>query len=292
MQRHLRLRQALGIEVPLAALFARPVLAEFAASLAQAPADTLPPVTAGERGDGPLPLSFAQQRLWFLGSLGEAGAAYHMPVGLRLKGRLGRGALVQALDGIVARHEALRTTFAVIDGQPVQRIAAADIGLALIEHDLSGIADAEAELKRLAAEEAGAPFDLEQGPLIRGRLVRLGEEDHVLSGHHAPHRVGRLVDGGADPGAERALYRLFARRRRTRCRRLAVQYADYALWQRRWLEGEVLKRQAAYWKEALAGAPVAFDAAARTVRGRRSRVLPGASMGVRLGAELTRALKR
>ena len=128
-----RLRQALSIEVPLAALFARPVLAEFAASLAQAPADTLPPVAAGERGDGPLPLSFAQQRLWFLGQLGEAGAAYHMPGGLRLKGRLDREALIQALDRIVARHEALRTAFGAIDGQPVQRIAAADIGFALIE---------------------------------------------------------------------------------------------------------------------------------------------------------------
>ena len=249
-----RLRQALGMEVPLAALFARPVLADFAASLAQAPADTLPPVTAGERGDGPLPLSFAQQRLWFLGQLGEAGAAYHIPVGLRLKGRLDREALVRALDRIVARHEALRTTFAVIDGQPVQRIAAADIGFALTEHDLRGIADAEAELKRLAAEEAAAPFDLERGPLIRGRLVRLGEEDHALLAtmHH-------IVSDGWSMGVLiselSALYAAFSQGQEDPLPPLAVQYADYALWQRRWLEGEVLKRQAAYWKTALAGAP-------------------------------------
>ena len=284
-----RLRRALGIEIPLAALFAHPVLADFAASLAQAPADLLPPVVAGERGDGPLPLSFAQQRLWFLGQLGEAGSAYHIPGGLRLKGRLDREALVRALDRIVARHEGLRTTFGAIDGQPVQRIAPADVGFALTGHDLRGVVDIEAELKRLAAAEAAAPFDLERGPLIRGRLVRLGEEDHALLAtmHHI------VSDGwsmGVLTGELSALYAAFSQGREDPLPPLAVQYADYALWQRRWLEGEVLKRQAAYWQEALAGAPALLTLPLDRPRP-AEQSFAGASVEVRLGAELTRALK-
>ena len=192
-----RLRQALNIEAPLSALFARPVLADFAAGLAQAAPGTLPPVVPVERG-GALPLSFAQQRLWFLSQFGEAGAAYHIPGGIRLKGALNREALILALDRIVARHEALRTAFAMIDGQPVQRIAAPDSGFALTEHDLRGSAGLEAELRRLAAAEAAAPFDLERGPPIRGRLVAAGRGRARAFGDHASHRLGRLVDGGAD----------------------------------------------------------------------------------------------
>jgi hypothetical protein len=144
----------------------------------QAPA-ALPPIQPAAR-EGRVPLSFAQQRLWFLEQMGGVGSAYHIPSRQRLRGELDRAALARALDRIVERHEALRTTFAQVDGVPEQRIAPADAGFHLVEHDLGGAADAAAELERVMARETRAPFDLERGPLIRGRLVRLADDDHLL----------------------------------------------------------------------------------------------------------------
>ena len=158
--------------------------------------------------DAPLALSFAQQRLWFLAQLDGVSQAYHMPLGLRLQGELDREALRWALDRIVARHEALRTTFEMVDGQPVQRIDDAHDGLLLLEHDLRDCADAPGELERLAAQEAGAPFDLAVGPLIRGPADELGATRARAAAHDAPHRVGWLVDGRIGPRAEHAIPRL------------------------------------------------------------------------------------
>src|SRR5215475_6179747 len=126
---------------------------------------------------GVLPLSFAQQRLWFLAQLEGLSRIYHISGGLRLAGPLDRGALRRALNRIVERHEALRTTFQLVDGEPVQRIAGIEeSSFALIEQDLRGHAEAEQELERIVREEANAEFDLERGPLIRGRLIRLADE--------------------------------------------------------------------------------------------------------------------
>ncbi|HEV3049609.1 MAG TPA: amino acid adenylation domain-containing protein, partial [Longimicrobium sp.] len=175
-----RLRQALGVEAAVRDVFVRPVLADFARGLetaARAEATAIVPV---ERS-GPLPLSFAQQRLWFIEQMEGVGATYHIPMRLRLRGELDRGALVRALDRIVARHEALRTTFPTVDGEPVQHIAPVEeSGIRLVEHDLRASADAEDELRRLVQEEAGATFDLAQGPLVRGRLIRMAADDNVL----------------------------------------------------------------------------------------------------------------
>ncbi|MBW8848894.1 MAG: amino acid adenylation domain-containing protein, partial [Burkholderiales bacterium] len=175
-----RIRARLGCEVPLADLFAQPTLASFATRVAAASSSALPAIVPAAR-QGALPLSFAQQRLWFLAQLdARAAAAYAMPGGVRLRGALDAAALQAALDRIVARHEALRTSFASVEGEPVQVIAAPDVGFALAHEDLAGQASPEAELERLAAEETAAPFDLERGPLIRARLVRLAHDDHVL----------------------------------------------------------------------------------------------------------------
>ena len=239
--------------------------------------------------DGALPLSFAQQRLWFLAQIQGASAAYHIAGGLRLRGKLDRQALQQALDRIVARHEALRTTFVMRDGEAMQRIAAAAVGFALTEHDLCGAREATAELGRLAAEEASAPFNLAQGPLIRGRLVRLMEDEHVLlmTMHH-------IVSDGWSLGVLTrelsALYAAFARGDQDPLAPLAVQYADYAVWQRQWLSGEVLQRQAAYWKEQLADAPALLTLPADHARPAQADYA-GASVEVRLDAPLTGALK-
>jgi amino acid adenylation domain-containing protein len=249
----------------------------------------LSPIEPADRS-GPLPLSFAQQRLWFLEQLGSAGAAYHVSTRLRLKGELHRDALVHALDRVVARHEALRTTFHAVDGEPVQRIAPAEESrFNLIDHDLRGFAETGAELRRLAAEEAAAPFDLERGPLIRGRLVRVAGDDHVLlvTMHH-------IVSDGWSMGVLTrelgALYAAFRAGQPDPLPPLPLQYADYAAWQRRWVDGEVLQAQADYWRETLAGAPELLELPADHPRPARQD-FSGGTVGIELDVELTAGLK-
>ncbi|HEU0014950.1 MAG TPA: condensation domain-containing protein, partial [Longimicrobium sp.] len=236
---------------------------------------------------GRLPLSFAQQRLWFLEQLGGLGGTYHVPVRLRLRGPLDRAALGRALDRIVARHEALRTTFAEVDGVPEQRIAPADAGFPLLEHDLAGAGDAE--LDRVMAEEADAPFDLERGPLFRGRLVRLAADHHLLllTLHHV------VSDGwscGVLTRELEALYDAFRRGQPDPLPALEVQYADFAVWQRRRVEGDVLREQADYWMRTLAGAPELLELP--TDRPRPAQMdHAGALLELELDAELTAGLK-
>src|SRR5207248_9515460 len=139
--------------------FARPVLAELAQMVESAVRSVLPPIERRQQGEQ-IPLSSAQQRLWFLAQM-EGSRPYHIPMGFELRGSLDAAALRRALDRIIARHEALRTTFLTVDGQPVQKIAPAEESrLQLLEHDLRGHEHAEAELVKLVEEEAGAPFDL------------------------------------------------------------------------------------------------------------------------------------
>ncbi|HET7465003.1 MAG TPA: condensation domain-containing protein, partial [Longimicrobium sp.] len=284
-----RVRQALGVEVSPGDLFERPVLADFARGLesaARAEATAIAPVDRSSA----IPLSFAQQRLWFLEQLGGMGAAYHIPMSLRLRGELDRGALVRALDRIVARHEALRTTFPVVDGEPVQHVAPAEeSGFRLVEHDLRAAADWEDELRRLVRDEAGAPFDLARGPLVRGRLVRMAADDHVLllTMHH-------IVSDGWSAGVLfrelGALYAAFARGDADPLPPLPVQYADYAAWHRRWVQGEVLQRQADYWGQTLAGAPELLELPTDHPRPAKQD-FAGASLDVELDEALTAALK-
>ncbi|HYW06461.1 MAG TPA: condensation domain-containing protein, partial [Longimicrobium sp.] len=245
----------------------------------------LPPIESADRG-APLALSFAQERLWFMEQMGTAGAAYHVPVRLRLRGALDAAALRHALDRIVARHESLRTTFHAPGGLPVQIIGAAEGGFALREHDLRANPD---ELGRMVAAEAGAPFDLARGPLVRGTLARLADDDHVLmvTMHHA------VSDGWSMGVLTRelsALYGAFTRSEPDPLPALPVQYADYAAWQRRWVESEALRGQAAYWKAALAGAPELLEVAADHARP-AVQEFAGAFAGLELDAELTAALK-
>ncbi|HEX8246074.1 MAG TPA: condensation domain-containing protein, partial [Longimicrobium sp.] len=248
----------------------------------------LPPIEPAPR-DGRVPLSFAQQRLWFLAQLRDLGSTYHIHRAVRLRGGLDRAALGRALDRIVARHEALRTTFAEVDGVPGQRIAPADVGFHLVEHDLAGRPDAEAELGRLAADEVHAPFHLERGPLIRGRLIRLAADDHVLlvTMHHI---VSDAWSMGVFTRELGALYDAFRRGEADPLPAPAVQYADYAAWQRRWVEGDVLQAQAEYWTRTLGDAPELLELP--TDRARPAQMDPSAAqVAVVLDEELTAALK-
>jgi amino acid adenylation domain-containing protein len=287
-----RIRAVLGVELPLRALFEGPTIAELAGrveEIRRADLPALPPVVPTGR-TGALPLSFAQERLWFLDRLEPGSTAYNIPVAWRLGGALDQAALERALGEIVRRHEALRTVFREVDGSPVQVIAPFG-GFALPVEELSGLGDAdrEAAVRRRAGEEAGRPFDLSAGPLFRAALLRLGAEYHVLllSMHHV------VSDGWSMGVLFRELSTLYAAYREggeSPLAELAVQYADYAVWQREQLEGEVLDRQLSYWRERLSGAPELLELPTDHPRP-AVQTYRGASVPVELSPELLERLQ-
>jgi amino acid adenylation domain-containing protein/non-ribosomal peptide synthase protein (TIGR01720 family) len=256
-----RIREVFGRGMPLRVLFEAPTVAELARRVEaarRAKLPVLPPVAPVER-DAPLPLSFGQERLWFLDRLNPGTAAYNHPFALRLTGALDAEALERALGEVVRRHEVLRTTFQERDGAPVQ-VVTPFAGFALPVDDLSPLPrdERQAEALRRAAAEAALPFDLAAGPLFHGRLLRLDAREHLLllSMHHA------VVDGwsmGVFFRELSAIYAAFREQREHGLREPAVQYADYAAWQRHPRQAEVLDRQLAYWKERLAGAPALLE---------------------------------
>src|SRR5271166_3308315 len=205
--------------------------------------------------EAPLPLSFAQQRLWFLDQLEGGSTAYHIPEAFRLRGALNIGALKRSLDEIVRRHEALRTVFRKAEGGPIQ-IVLPELELFMPIIDLAGLP--EAELIRQLAEAAYKPFDLARGPLLRAALYRLGEEEHLLF-LNIHHIVSDGWSSGVLLGELSRLYAAFVEGRPSPLPEPAIQYADYAAWQRDWLKGETLERQLNYWKEQLADAPALLE---------------------------------
>jgi amino acid adenylation domain-containing protein len=284
-----QVRHRMGIEAQLGDIFDRPVLADFARGLEASARSELLPIEPVDRG-GPLPLSFSQQRLWFLEQLGELGSTYYVPERLRLRGELDRAALVRALDRIVARHEPLRTTFVMVGAEPEQRIVpAGESRFHLLEHDLRAHPEAETELRRLVEEESEAPFDLEHGPLARGRLVQLAPDDHVLL--LTLHNVA--ADGwsmGLLSEELGTLYRAYRDGGEDPLPPLAVQYADYAAWQRRSAQGEALQSQGAYWTRTLSGAPALLELPTDHVRPARQDHA-GSLVPLELDEALTSALK-
>ena len=285
-----RLHRDLGAEVPLATLFTYPVLSEFARYLGTVVTEELSPLPLADRS-GRLPLSLAQQRLWFLAQMEGGNQAYNIPFGLRLTGGVDRAALRRALNRIVARHEALRTTFVMLDGDPVQQITPEqDSQFLLLEQDLSQAADPERALGRLVAEEGSAPFDLERGPLVRGRLLHLGGAEWALliTMHH-------IVSDGWSMGIFKnelsTLYSAFHDGLPDPLHPLGIQYADYAVWQRKWLAGDRLQQQAAYWKSTLSGAPALLELPADHPRPFQQDYR-GDSVGLVLDRDLTAALKQ
>ena len=201
------------------------------------------------------PLSFPQQRLWFLHQLEPSNAAYNMPLAFRLSGRLEREALQWSLNEIVRRHEILRTTFDLLDQEPVQLIAATG-DLTLVFIDLSSLPPpvSEVEAEMLASAETQRPFDLVHGPLIRAMLMRVADNEHVLlvTMHHI------ISDGWSQTillNELGALYQAAMDGRTSPLPELSIQYADFAEWQREWLQGEVLDQQLEYWRKHLTGAP-------------------------------------
>jgi hypothetical protein len=241
-----RVRAAFGVEVPLRAVFEAPVLRGLAARidalLREGGGAVLPPLGHAPRDPlRALPLSFAQQRLWFIDRMEPGSSAYNLPAGLRLGGTPDARTLRRVLAEVVRRHESLRTVFGVEAGEPVQVVLpAGPARLPVVE--LGGLAaeDRERELRRLAAEEAARPFDLVRGPLLRSALLRLGGgESAVLFTMH--HVVSDGWSMGVLVGEVSALYAAFAEGRPSPLPELPVQYPDYAVWQRGWLTGDVLE---------------------------------------------------
>ncbi|WP_224497203.1 MULTISPECIES: non-ribosomal peptide synthetase [Bradyrhizobium] len=234
--------------------------------------------------------SFAQQRLWFLAQLDQGSTQYHIRPAWRLKGGLDRSAWQRSLDRLFARHEALRSVFVTSEGKLRVELLPEEAGLPVVEHDLRGRLDADAALSQLCQQEARTPFDLARGPLIRGRLIRLSDEAHVLllTQHHI------VSDGwslGVLVGELTQLYRAFAAGQDDPLPPLAIQYPDYAAWQRQWLSGERLQRQAQYWRSNLSGAPARL--ALPTDRPRPAQQsFAGATVPIIIDADLTRGLKR
>jgi amino acid adenylation domain-containing protein/non-ribosomal peptide synthase protein (TIGR01720 family) len=275
-----RIREAFGVELPLRACFEARTLAELAQAVEAAAGEDgggAPPLVPVPRG-GDLPLSFAQARLWYLDQLEPGSAAYNMATALRLRGALDAAALRGALGDLVRRHEALRTVFPAPDGAPVQTVLPPS-PVPLPEVDLRAlpVGARDAELRRRARAEAARPFDLARGPLLRATLIRLGDEDQAIlfTLHHI------VSDGWSTGVLVREVSQLYAARRASAAPHLPplpVQYADYAVWQRAWLRDEVLERELAWWRGALADAPALLalptDRPRPPVQGRRGASIP------------------
>ncbi|GIV97572.1 MAG: hypothetical protein KatS3mg057_2229 [Herpetosiphonaceae bacterium] len=262
-----RLRERLQIELPLRALFEGPTIAQLAERIEEL-RDMSAGATSSDASDLPLervertedlPLSFAQQRLWFLDQLTPGSGVYNVPFAMRLRGPLDVACLERSLNEIVQRHEVLRTTFIKSGGVPRQVIHQhMPISLPVIELQHLSPAEREAEARRLAAETALAPFDLAAGPLIRGQVLKLDDDDWiVMVGMH--HIVSDGWSLGVFAHEWSLLYEAFLMGRPSPLPPLPIQYADYAAWQRRWLQGEALARQLDYWRQQLVGAPTLLE---------------------------------
>jgi amino acid adenylation domain-containing protein len=250
-----RVREACGVSVPLRDFFDRPDVAGLASTIERFRAgdrDEAPPLVACT-GEGEVPISFAQQRIWFLDRWDPGSSAYVVPSAIRLEGALDVEALRRSLDAVIGRHAALRTIFPSRDGQPIAIVRPAEPFVVPVE-DLSELpaGDRDAIVRERQASEARRPFHLDEAPPIRARLLRLDATHHVLL--VALHHI--VVDGWSEVLLLRELtagYEAAVTHRRAVVEDLPVQYGDYAAWQRAWLQGDVLERQIAYWRTQLAG---------------------------------------
>ncbi|HWW77528.1 MAG TPA: amino acid adenylation domain-containing protein, partial [Pyrinomonadaceae bacterium] len=258
-----RLRQALGVEVPLRELFERPTVRGLAQSVerllgAGEWASGPGPARVAREGEAP-PLSFAQQRLWFIDQLEPGNSLYNMPTALRLSGRLDVPALSRTLTEVCRRHEVLRTTFGSLEGQPVQIINAPEpLPLPVIDLSALPAVEREGRVRAFVEQEYVEPFDLAEGPLLRAKLLKISEEEHIalFTMHHI---VSDGWSGGVLVGEVASLYEAFVEGRPSPLPELEIQYADFAVWQRELLRGESLEHLLRYWREQLAGAPPVLE---------------------------------
>ncbi len=310
-----QVRQAFAVELPLRSHFEKPTITELAICIETATRKSVAPPIEPVPREGNLPLSFAQQRLWFLCQLESDSPYYNIPAAVRLTGSLNIDALKQSLNDIVRRHETLRTAFSTVDGQPTQQIHAVD-SLPFSIIDLSNIDEStrETKIEGLARIEAMQSFKLDSSPLLRVKLLQLSDTDHVilLTFHHIiadGWSIGVLVrelgilyqtylqkPNPPTPfptreGGEVKASRLVGERFFNSLSQLPIQYADFAVWQREWLQGEVLENQLNYWQEQLQSASILLELPTDYPRP-AVRSLRGDSYTFQICLELTAALKR
>jgi hypothetical protein len=269
-----RLRGIFGVELPLRVLFEEPTVAGVARRVEQlrggSAGRSIPPIVAVSREER-LPLSFAQQRLWFIDQFYPENSLYNVNAAVRLRGDLHVIALEQAMTALVERHEALRTRFEVVDGEPLQVIEPR-ASVRLLYEGLSSReneADREQEALERLQMLAGQPYDLRNGPLVRMMLLRLADNDHVLflGMHHIVSdqwSMRILVDDFT------ALYAAFRRGEPSTLAGPAIQYADFAVWQRQRLEGGITDKQLSYWRRQLEGLPASLELPADFARPREA----------------------
>ncbi|HEY0143904.1 MAG TPA: amino acid adenylation domain-containing protein, partial [Thermoanaerobaculia bacterium] len=284
-----KVRSRLGVDLPLKALFEHTSVAQFAELVAKGKKSEVPAI---RRIDRRLPLSFAQERLWFMNQLEPGSAGYNVPVAFTLRGALNIGQLEQAFNLIIARHQTLRTIFPSQDGQAQQRILDR-VDFVLERVDVSQYTNEEeraAKAREICQTDAAEPFDLAEGPLFRGKIIRISEHEHILmlTMHH-------IVSDGWSLGIlikELGLIMdALGQGRRPDLPPLPIQYVDYSAWQRKWLEeGGVLEQQLAYWQRKLAGVPESLDLLTDYPRP-NVQSLAGATHRFSLDAQLTRQLK-
>ncbi|MHC5852384.1 non-ribosomal peptide synthase/polyketide synthase [Nostoc sp.] len=287
-----RMRSSLKVELPLRSLFAAPTIAELAPLIQQLQQQDLelaaPPILP-RVNNAELYLSFAQQRLWFLDQFESNSSFYNIPIGLRLVGTVNVVALVQSLEAIIHRHEALRTNFVTVDGQATQIIQTAT-NWSVTVVDLQHLSTSEQEItaQKLVQQQAIQPFDLTNEALFRATLMILSDTEQwlLVCMHH-------IVSDGWSIGVFvqelQALYNAYSQGQASPLTPLPIQYADFALWQRQWLVGEVLKSQLSYWEQQLANAPTFLPLPTDRTRP-AVQTFNGAYLEFALSVELTQKL--
>jgi hypothetical protein len=259
-------RKVLGVEIGVKSIFDAPTAEglsrKIEAVMRAGEKIETPPLVRVEREGGKVrkaPLSFAQQRLWFTEQLNPGSAAYNIPGAVRLEGDLNVDALERVINEVVRRHEVLRTRIEVEAGEPAQVIDEwAPRRLEIVDLTSLPLESREEEVSRRAIEEAETGFNLSQGPLLRVKILKLEEEDHVLL-YTMHHIVSDGWSAGLMISEVEALYKSFIVGEVSPLEELPIQYADFAVWQRSWLKGEALESQLAYWRRQLAGQPPALE---------------------------------
>jgi amino acid adenylation domain-containing protein len=264
-----RVREYLKVELPIRSIFDAPTLEQFGRviqeQISAGKQSELPPITRVSR-EGELPLSFAQQRMWFFEQLATGTSAFNIASGVRLKGSLNVAALEQTFSETIRRHETLRTSFRAVNTQPVQLIQPPPrFKLPLVDLSLLPREQGEREAARLAQEEVLREFDLEKGPVVRPTLLRLSADEHIVI-----CTMSHLIADGQSFEVVivelSQIYSSFSEGQPSPLPELTVQYVDYAGWQRQWLQGEELETRLAYWREQLADAPWKLNLPQRRAR--------------------------
>lgn len=290
----LRVRDILNLELPIRSLFDAPTVTQFSELIKkQISEGTQGELTAIPRvsREGELPLSYAQQRMWFYEQLANKSSSFYIPLGVRLKGPFNRAALEQTFGEIIRRHETLRTVFVMADGDLPTQVIQPPNGFSLPVVDLSHLSHDERERQalQLAQQKTLRRFDLTKGPLVRPTLLRMSEQVHIIicTMHHI------IADGQSFEVMIAEMSQLYTAMRQggpSPLPELEVQYVDYAAWERQWLQGEELENRLSYWRKQLADAPERMSLPQRQTR-RKVQNFKGSRLDLTLSAELVEGLR-